>query len=377
MLTVSDTIGVRSCGSVFIALIVFSGCATTLSDRASRIRWVDQPEAVAGCDFVGIVDGSSTQSGVANISTGRNNARNEALERAAKKGATHIHWLSSDESFSGIHITAEAFRCSKRNRHARVAEDEREADDEQEHRSRSKHRRSKQNDETSRDGNSAVTQDDERDEGDGEANASATEARFATGTCFFVARSGLALTSLHVVEGAKRITVIDAAGTRARASVLARDERLDLAALQVDEDEPPGTLALDEDEVDLGDHVFTIGFPELLDLGADPKLTEGSVSGEKGLGLDFLLQTSAPVQPGNSGGPLINDAGHVVGIVALRQNYFSDGAAATNTAFAVKATKIKQAFRSLTMDSAKPARNRRAAIDRAREAVCLVVAKAD
>ena len=64
------------------------GCASTLSDRASQIRWVDAPQQIAGCESVGMVEGSSSQSGPANISTGRKNARNEALERAAAKGAS-------------------------------------------------------------------------------------------------------------------------------------------------------------------------------------------------------------------------------------------------------------------------------------------------
>src|SRR5882672_3288707 len=104
-------------GRSYVLLTVMAlglyGCSTTLSDRASRLRWVDQAQQVSGCEFLGIVDGSSTQSGIANISTGRNNARNEALEHAASRGATHIHWMSNDESFSGIHITAEAYKCGR------------------------------------------------------------------------------------------------------------------------------------------------------------------------------------------------------------------------------------------------------------------------
>jgi hypothetical protein len=55
----------------------------------------------------------------------------------------------------------------------------------------------------------------------------------------------------------------------------------------------PQVVPLAEEAAALGDHVFTIGFPEVGDLGVDPKLTEGSISGERGLGLDFLLQASA------------------------------------------------------------------------------------
>lgn len=57
-----------------------------------------------------------------------------------------------------------------------------------------------------------------------------------------------------------------------------------------------------------------------------------------------------------------------MGIVALRQNYFSDDASASNTAFAVKASSVRNAFRSLSMAAGKPLRERKAAIARAREA---------
>ena len=103
--------------SILVAFLFVAcgGCATTLSDRASRVRWADSPQQIAGCESLGMVEGSSTQTGAANISTGRNNARNEALERAASRGATHVHWLENNEGFTGIHITAEAFNCDDHN----------------------------------------------------------------------------------------------------------------------------------------------------------------------------------------------------------------------------------------------------------------------
>lgn len=355
---------------IYLAGISVLGCASTLSDRASQVRWVDAPQQVAGCDSVGMVEGSSAQSGPANISTGRNNARNEALERAAAKGATHVQWVENNEGWSGIHVRAEAFDCGSHER-PRVVET---PDDNggNAHRSGA--------DEAATATTSSPT---EHPSGDGEdsrkdtALVSATAkapTMLSTGTCFFVSPSGLALSSLHVVRGAEKILVIDAKGHRSTATVLAKDEHLDLVALQVDEESVPQVLPLAEDAAALGDHVFTIGFPEVGDLGVDPKLTEGSISGERGLGLDFLLQTSAPVQPGNSGGPLVNETGRVVGIVALRQNYFSDGASANSTAFAVNALSVRKSFRSLSMAAGKPLRERKAAIARARDAACLVIA---
>lgn len=355
---------------VYLAGISLLGCASTLSNRASQIRWLDTTQQVAGCDFLGVVEGSSTQSGAANISTGRNNARNEALERAAAKGATHVHWLENNESWSGIHITAEAFDCDSHEQ-KRLVKDPEDKDD-------ADKRVAEDEPATAQSSSTKKRQHD--DDEDSRKDTDFTSARpkapttLSTGTCFFVSSSGLALSSLHVVRDAKKIMVIDAKSKRATATILAKDEHLDLVALQVDEEDVPQVVPVAEEEAALGDHVFTIGFPEVGDLGFDPKLTEGSISGEHGLGLDFLLQTSAPVQPGNSGGPLVNDTGRVVGIVALRQNYFSDGSSASNTAFAVKTSSVRKAFRSLSIAAGKPLRDRKAAIARARDAACLVIA---
>jgi S1-C subfamily serine protease len=353
--------------------VAAAACASTLSEKASRIRWAEAPQDVTGCESLGMVEGTSTQTGAANISTGRNNARNEALERAASRGATHVRWLENQEAFMGLHITAEAFSCRSR-------DDSRASDEISELPTERSHAQLNPIAEDPADGaqpnrvDASDAKAGDKPAGNYEGEAKKESRAISTGTCFFVSESGLALSSLHVVRASKSIFVIDVAGRRLGATVLASNEKLDLVALQVDEEKIPAALPISDKEAALGDHVFTIGFPAVVDLGFDPKLTEGSISGERGLGLDFLLQTSTPVQPGNSGGPLINDAGHVVGIVALRQNYFSDGSSATNTAFAVKATAIRKAFRSLSFSSGKAAKDRKAAIARAREAACLVVA---
>lgn len=355
---------VRTGGLACIALAV--GCASTLSERASMIQWADQPQQVAGCRHLGIVDGSSSQTGPANISTGRNNARNEVLENAAKRGATHIHWMSNDESFMAIHMTAEAFDCTARDRTVTNANNEDGNKSE-----RVPVARDRVTVEHSGEAREPGTQDAAASVPNEKKSASPT---ISTGTCFFASSSGLALSSLHVVKGHPKIIIVDARGKRSSANVLAADDQLDLVALQVDLESVPQALALSTKEASLGDAVFTIGFPEVVDLGFDPKLTEGSISGERGLGLDFLLQVSTPVQPGNSGGALINESGDVVGIVALRQNFFSDGSTAVNTAFAVKAANIRKAFRSLALSSIKPVKARKEAIERARNAACLVIA---
>lgn len=76
---------------------------------------------------------------------------------------------------------------------------------------------------------------------------------------------------------------------------------------------------VDSRTVKLGQKVFTLGFPKVNIQGEEPKFTEGSVSGLYGLQDDSAyFQISVPLQPGNSGGPLVNAAGQVVGIIVAK-----------------------------------------------------------
>ena len=137
------------------------------------------------------------------------------------------------------------------------------------------------------------------------------------GTGFFVTTNGYLLTDFHVVTGAHLIQVKDRKGIRT-AKLVARDPINDLAVLKVD-----GTTKClplgDSSKVTLGQGVFTIGFPNPDVQGLSPKLTKGEVSSLAGLQDDpRMYQISAPVQPGNSGGCLVDDAGNVVGIISSK-----------------------------------------------------------
>lgn len=159
---------------LWMGLAATMGCTSSLSGPASKVVWVNAPQQVAGCEGLGIVEGSSSQSGPANIATGRVNARNEALEQAAARGATHVHWLPNDESWSGIHSTAEAFRCEAGGAHPAPLTP------------------------------AVATAAPPADAPAGHEETS-DKSTISTGTCFFVADSGLALSSLHVVKGSKYI----------------------------------------------------------------------------------------------------------------------------------------------------------------------------
>jgi S1-C subfamily serine protease len=141
---------------------------------------------------------------------------------------------------------------------------------------------------------------------------------------------GAVLTALHVVDGAGQIRVAFADGTTASARVAASQPENDIAVLAVDrlpEVVVPAVLA---GPPPVGDAVFAVGNP----LGLQASLSAGVVSAtdraigiEGGPTLNGLIQFDAAVNPGNSGGPLLNRAGQVVGIVTglanpARQNFF-------------------------------------------------------
>lgn len=188
----------------------------------------------------------------------------------------------------------------------------------------------------------------------------------STGTCFFVSPSGLALTSLHVVENAHRIYVVDSTGHSFRAEILAQDERLDLAAMQPHDVAPPAILPIAVNDAALGDRVFSIGV-----LTSGQRMAEGSIVEQHALGLEFLQATSAQVERGNSGGPLVNDNGEVVGIMTKRRD--DSSGKAQRLSFAVKSSSAREAFGVLPIANDPAPLDRLAAIERAHRASCLIV----
>jgi S1-C subfamily serine protease len=148
------------------------------------------------------------------------------------------------------------------------------------------------------------------------ASGSSLSRRYGTG--FFVARNGWLLTAAHLVESAAAIDVKMDNQQVLPARVFRADSKSDLALLQVNASTPALPLG-DSTRVDLGSEVFTIGFPQPDLQGVEPKFTEGTISSLAGLrDAPELFQISVPVQPGNSGGPLIDAQGNVIGLVVAR-----------------------------------------------------------
>ncbi len=139
------------------------------------------------------------------------------------------------------------------------------------------------------------------------------------GSGFILDKAGHIVTNYHVVENAPDIEVQTSDKRRYRARVLGRDQRHDLALLQIDAPNlQPVTLATSHDLVP-GQDVYAIGNP----FGLNGSMTTGiisairSVRGPLGGEIDNAIQTDAAINPGNSGGPLLNSHGEVIGINSL------------------------------------------------------------
>ncbi len=136
-------------------------------------------------------------------------------------------------------------------------------------------------------------------------------AQDSTGTGFFFDRGGRVLTNAHVVQGCVSL-IVDQYGP---ATVLASDPILDLAVATIGRAQDVKPLALRPGQPRLAETVLAIGFPLADVLSESVKVTTGNVNSTSGIkGDDTTFQMSAPIQPGNSGGPVIDESGAVVGI---------------------------------------------------------------
>ena len=162
----------------------------------------------------------------------------------------------------------------------------------------------------------------------------------STGNGFFIT-SGLVATNYSVIEGAATITVTWA-GQKGAATVLSQDAANDVAILKVSgwEQQAVPLPMGDPEMVRIKDTVYTVGLP------ASPKEGEGFITDLKKLAGDLrLFQVSMPIQPGTSGGPLLNSHGRVVGVVSAKLGaaYASQytGADPQDNNYAVKSTVLR------------------------------------
>ena len=140
------------------------------------------------------------------------------------------------------------------------------------------------------------------------------------GSGFVIDKQGHILTNNHVVEGAQLVEVTLSDKKKYKATVLGKDKAHDIALLQISNapDLQPATLA-DSTHLMVGQRVYAIGNP----FGFQGTMTRGIISALRsvqlptGMKIDNAIQTDASVNPGNSGGPLLNSHGEVIGITTM------------------------------------------------------------
>ena len=169
-----------------------------------------------------------------------------------------------------------------------------------------------------------------------------------TGTGFIVTQDGVIATNRHVVEGSQDVLVRLESGETFPGSVFDVHPSLDLAYIQAYSGGrfTPVGLA-DSDEIRVGDDVIAIGFPLGSELGQDMTVTRGIISAKRKD--EALLQTDASLNPGNSGGPLLDVYGCVVGINTGGITETQDGRTVTNINFAIPINELKAALSQLPL----------------------------
>lgn len=170
---------------------------------------------------------------------------------------------------------------------------------------------------------------------------------FPSGTCFVLTDQGYLATNYHVVHGVDSlfIEIFSDSLISYKAEIVYVDKNYDLAVLQITDsiftgfDMPP--YLINGDMADLGESVYTLGYSKL-----DVVYSDGSVCSTTGFNEDSMaIQISIPVNPGNSGGPLFNEEGDILGIVSGK-NTGKDGAT-----FAIKSKYLLMVVDSLSNDT--------------------------
>ncbi len=164
-----------------------------------------------------------------------------------------------------------------------------------------------------------------------------------TGTGFLISKDGIIVTNNHVVKNADKILIkciIDNSVITYNATLLIADSKNDLALLKISDYEfelKSDLPFIIKDEIaEVGEEIFVLGYPLTSTMGEEIKVTTGIISSRTGFQGDVTCyQVSAPVQPGNSGGPLLNNHGDIIGIITAKHN------ATENVTYAVKSSYLK------------------------------------
>jgi len=167
------------------------------------------------------------------------------------------------------------------------------------------------------------------------------------GTGFALNNKGYFITSLHMVKNADSVFVTNSVLERVSAKLVATDNALDIAIFKMENSEVLEKtifpFSFNNHHSEIGDKVFTIGYPR-----KDIVYGEGALSSLSGYNNDTtMFQVSIPVNPGNSGGPLLDEQGNIIGVIRGKLSN------AEGTGFAVKSDLLKQVIDSLKDETLK------------------------
>ena len=162
-----------------------------------------------------------------------------------------------------------------------------------------------------------------------------------------MSEDGYLATNYHVIDGAKVIEVSivrNGDWEHHPAKVVLSDKQNDLSILKIEDSNfvklPPIPYNFTTGVKDTGSEVFTLGYPIADVMGDEVKFTDGKISSKSGIQGDVTVyQISVPIQPGNSGGPLFDNSGNLVGITSscLNRDYFKS----ENVNYAIKSSYLK------------------------------------
>lgn len=138
------------------------------------------------------------------------------------------------------------------------------------------------------------------------------ESDAGTGSGMIIGSDGFVLTNAHVVQNSATAQITLSSGSVYLASVVGRDENIDLAILKINAQNLLKIEFGDSNTIKQGDEVFTLGYP--FGIKGDVSFKEGTISRKIVDGVNSYLETSAEIHPGNSGGPLVDASGNVVGV---------------------------------------------------------------
>lgn len=166
-----------------------------------------------------------------------------------------------------------------------------------------------------------------------------------TGTGFAIG-GGYIVTNNHVINGADEITIIEPSTKEEYdAKVIANDKSNDLAIIHISDTDFNGynklPYGIDVNLGNIGESIFVLGYPLTSSMGEQIKTTNGIISSLSGYDDDYAMyQISAPIQPGNSGGPLFDTKGNIIGIVCAKHTK------AENAGYAVKSSYLQNLVKS-------------------------------